>query len=85
MSCVEDFDVVCDNIGRRPWRQGGLRIEVEDYEFCLDDGYYAGQTGQVVHGYGAGGRGYELSWGAAEQIRSLIVRQIRAESFSSRL
>jgi glycine/D-amino acid oxidase-like deaminating enzyme len=27
---------------------------------------------RVVHGYGAGGRGYELSWGIAERLVDLI-------------
>ena len=59
---VEEFEVVRDNVGRRPWREGGLRIESED----LGDGK------RLVHGYGAGGRGYELSWGAAERTVQLV-------------
>ncbi|KIV90178.1 hypothetical protein PV10_07509 [Exophiala mesophila] len=59
---VDDFDVVQDNVGRRPWREGGVRTEVE---------FIDGEC-QIIHGYGAGGRGYELSWGVAERILGLV-------------
>lgn len=72
VSRVEDFEVVCDNVGRRPWRQGGLKIEVEDHPFDKDDRLFAGQIGKVVHGYGAGGRGFELSHGIAEEMCQLV-------------
>jgi D-amino-acid oxidase len=63
---VEDFVVVKDNVGRRPWREGGLRIEAE-----------ADASGRrIVHGYGAAGRGYELSWGAAERIADLVAESV---------
>ena len=60
---VDNFDIVKDNVGRRPWREGGMRIETEQ----LSRGW------TIVHGYGAGGRGYELSWGAAAKIVDLLV------------
>ena len=63
---AKDFEVVQDNVGRRPWRKGGIRIEID--ENALGDS----SKGVVVHGYGAGGRGYELSWGTAEQICVLV-------------
>ncbi|EXJ64493.1 hypothetical protein A1O7_00829 [Cladophialophora yegresii CBS 114405] len=58
---VEEFVVLKDNVGRRPWREGGYRFEIEQIA--------PGKT--IVHGYGAGGRGYELSWGAAGKILEL--------------
>ena len=51
---VDKFEVLKDNVGRRPWREGGYRFEI--------DRVAPGRT--IVHGYGAGGRGYELSWAA---------------------
>lgn len=57
-----DFDVIKDVVGRRPWRDGGMRIELETLP--------NGRT--VIHGYGAGGRGYEMSWGAAAKIARLV-------------
>jgi len=59
---VEKFEVVKDNVGRRPWREGGIRVDIESID----------QNRRIVHGYGAGGRGYELSWGVAERVVELI-------------
>jgi hypothetical protein len=27
---------------------------------------------KIVHAYGAGGRGFELSWGIAEEVRRMV-------------
>ncbi|KAL4887272.1 FAD dependent oxidoreductase [Aspergillus karnatakaensis] len=56
------FDVVRDIVGRRPAREDGLRIEAERLD--------GGRT--IVHGYGAAGRGYEISWGVAEDVVKLV-------------
>ncbi|KAF7714682.1 Uncharacterized protein PECH_008287 [Penicillium ucsense] len=56
------FDVIEDIVGRRPAREGGMRIEVE----TLETGKY------IVHAYGAGGRGFELSRGVAEDATALM-------------
>lgn len=57
------FDVIQDIVGRRPAREGGMRIEVEK----LAGGKF------VVHAYGAGGRGFELSRGVAEDVTGLML------------
>lgn len=57
------FDVIRDIVGRRPAREGGVRIEVE----TLPGGR------SVVHAYGAGGSGFELSKGVAEDTTALMV------------
>lgn len=67
---VDRFEVVQDNVGRRPWREGGYRIEVES----------VGRDRTIVHGYGAGGRGYELSWGAAERVAELVKASVGART-----
>jgi D-amino-acid oxidase len=59
---VDKFEVLQENVGRRPWREGGYRIDTE----------VVGPDRSVIHGYGAGGRGYELSWGAAGRIVDLV-------------
>lgn len=59
------FDVIRDIVGRRPARQGGMRIEVEK----------VGNGKTIVHGYGAAGRGYEISWGVAEDVVKLIRKE----------
>jgi D-amino-acid oxidase len=59
------FDVIRDIVGRRPTREGGMRLEVEKVE-----GEPVGR--KIVHAYGAGGRGYELSWGVAEEVVNMV-------------
>ena len=52
------FEVIRDIVGRRPTRHGGIRLETEE----------VGGEKAIVHAYGLGGRGYELSWGVAEEV-----------------
>ncbi|KKK24339.1 hypothetical protein AOCH_005718 [Aspergillus ochraceoroseus] len=56
------FDVLRDIVGRRPAREGGVRLEAET----------VGDGRTIVHGYGLGGRGFELSWGVASDVVSLM-------------
>ncbi|GMF06950.1 unnamed protein product [[Candida] boidinii] len=55
------FDVLGINVGFRPARYGGVRIERE-----VIKGH------NIVHCYGFGGSGYEMSWGAAEKVLDII-------------
>ncbi|PKS12816.1 hypothetical protein jhhlp_001028 [Lomentospora prolificans] len=57
-----EFRVLRDIVGRRPTRVGGLRLEKVD----------SGHGNTVIHLYGLGGRGYELSWGVAEAAFKLL-------------
>lgn len=61
----KSLSVRADVVGRRPTRRGGLRLERE----TVDVGE---QKREVVHAYGLGGRGFELSWGVAEAVRGLV-------------
>lgn len=54
--------VLQDVVGRRPTRHGGARLEKEEVA--------SGRT--VVHAYGLGGRGYEMSWGVAQTVSRLV-------------
>lgn len=56
--------VIGDIVGRRPTREGGPRVEGEGVE----------GGGLVVHAYGMGGRGYEMSWGVAEEVGGEVRR-----------
>ncbi|KAF2090296.1 nucleotide-binding domain-containing protein [Saccharata proteae CBS 121410] len=56
-----DFDLVRDNVGIRPGREGGVRVESEMVE---------GQ--KVVHAYGVGGGGYAFSFGLAKAVGELV-------------
>ncbi|KAL1836056.1 hypothetical protein VTJ49DRAFT_5630 [Mycothermus thermophilus] len=63
----EGFTVLRDIVGRRPLRLDGPRIEGENI---------AGK-GFVMHAYGMGGRGYELSWGVAEKVVEKVKCHVR--------
>ncbi|EEU44864.1 uncharacterized protein NECHADRAFT_49089 [Fusarium vanettenii 77-13-4] len=62
--------VIADVVGRRPTRDGGMRLQVERKSFLRENGR------AVVHAYGAGGRGYELSWGVAQEVTSLVMEEL---------
>jgi hypothetical protein len=57
----KEIGVIADVVGRRPTREGGMRIEVESK--MVD-----GLSRNLIHAYGAGGRGYEISWGVAAEV-----------------
>lgn len=58
---IEHLDIIRHGVGLRPVREGGTRIEKE-----LIGGVW------VVHNYGAGGAGYQSSYGCAEAAVRLI-------------
>jgi D-amino-acid oxidase len=61
-----EFDVIRKNVGFRPSRRGGARVEVE-------------QVGKwkVVHAYGFGGAGYQNSAGIANEVMDLLYGKSR--------
>ncbi|UPK94219.1 hypothetical protein LCI18_005154 [Fusarium solani-melongenae] len=62
--------VIADVVGRRPTRDGGMRLQVERNSSLGE------KVRAVVHAYGAGGRGYELSWGVAQEVTSLVMEEL---------
>lgn len=58
---IEHLDIVRHGVGLRPVREGGPRIERERI-----DGVW------VVHNYGAGGAGYQSSYGCAQAAVRLV-------------
>lgn len=62
------FDTIGDIVGRRPARVGGFRLETEAVDVSKANGKKV--AGRIVHAYGIGGRGVELSWGIAEDVVS---------------
>lgn len=60
----DDISVIADVVGRRPTRDGGMRIELETRPVL-------GRQATVLHAYGAGGRGCEISWGVAGEVAQL--------------
>ncbi|KAK2834921.1 hypothetical protein FQN49_006784 [Arthroderma sp. PD_2] len=69
------FDVIRDVVGRRPAREGGMRLEVE----TLPD------KRSIVHAYGIGGRGFETSWGIAEDVHRMVTETLGKRTLESRL
>ncbi|KAJ9646116.1 hypothetical protein H2204_000778 [Knufia peltigerae] len=67
------FEVIRDIVGRRPTRRGGLRLCTEMMEVKTEEGK-GKRTLQLVHAYGAGGSGYELSWGVAKEVANLVAK-----------
>ncbi|TWU76009.1 hypothetical protein ED733_007135 [Metarhizium rileyi] len=63
--------VISDVVGRRPTRRGGMRIEVEEKMVPQHMGEDVSRS--VIHAYGAGGRGYEISWGVAKEVVALAL------------
>ncbi|EFQ98351.1 FAD dependent oxidoreductase superfamily protein [Nannizzia gypsea CBS 118893] len=69
------FDVIKDIVGRRPAREGGMRLEVEILP----------NKRPVVHAYGIGGRGFETSWGIAEDVHRMVAETLEKRPLASRL
>ncbi|KAF9873485.1 putative fad dependent protein [Colletotrichum karsti] len=58
---IENVEIIRDNVGFRPARTGGVRVEKENLD---------GQS--VVHAYGTGGGGYVFSFGVARAAGTLV-------------
>jgi hypothetical protein len=60
-SKIENVEIIRDNVGIRPARVGGVRVEKERN---------GGQN--IVHAYGTGGGGYVFSFGVARAAGTLV-------------
>jgi glycine/D-amino acid oxidase-like deaminating enzyme len=63
------FHVIRDIVGRRPTRNGGFRLHTEEMELS----HRRHVKVKLIHAYGAGGSGYELSWGVAKEVARLAL------------
>ncbi|KAM0229437.1 hypothetical protein ACHAPO_009980 [Fusarium lateritium] len=70
---IGSLKVIKDVVGRRPAREGGMRVETEAKDTTWG-------VKHVVHAYGAGGRGYELSWGVAGEVAELVKEVLGSQS-----
>jgi len=61
-----NLDIVCENVGFRPTRRSGLRVEVE-----VVTTFYKNVV-PVIHCIGHGGSGFQSSWGSAESACLLL-------------
>ena len=58
---IDPPPVIFVKVGLRPFRNSGVRLELEK----LGDGR------SVIHNYGHGGAGFTLSWACAEEVRAI--------------
>lgn len=58
---LEGLDIVRHAVGLRPVREGGARVEKDTVDGT-----------RVVHNYGHGGFGYQVSFGCAETVVQLV-------------
>ncbi|KAF1946800.1 FAD dependent oxidoreductase [Clathrospora elynae] len=68
----EDLQIIAKNVGLRPSRKGGPRIETEK-----EQGKW---NVPVVHCYGHAGAGYQSSWGTAERVLELVQKTLAPSS-----
>ena len=64
---IEALDIVRHGVGLRPVREGGTRVEKEQIRGTW-----------VVHNYGAGGAGYQSSYGCAQAAVKLVEQALGA-------
>ncbi|PMD35686.1 putative D-amino acid oxidase [Hyaloscypha variabilis F] len=62
----EDLKVIQHGVGLRPSRKGGARVEREIISDVV-----------VIHNYGAGGAGYQASWGMAKNAVDLVAEHTK--------
>nr|XP_019045105.1 D-amino-acid oxidase [Kwoniella bestiolae CBS 10118]OCF24035.1 D-amino-acid oxidase [Kwoniella bestiolae CBS 10118] len=83
----KDIEVVAHNVGLRPAREGGARLELERRVIgqqgstnLIPGGVSAGRKVGVVHAYGVGGAGFQNSLGLAENASDLAVQYLKSAS-----
>ncbi|KAI9786481.1 MAG: hypothetical protein M1839_006941 [Geoglossum umbratile] len=67
---VEALKVIRHQVGLRPYRKGGPRVEREEIADGDDTGL------RVVHNYGSGGCGFQGSYGMAARVVELVCESL---------
>lgn len=87
-----DIEIVTHNVGLRPSREGGVRLELETRQVggkATDLAPKSRATARrgvaVVHAYGPGGTGYQSSVGLAQKAADLVVGHLRSVPAASKL
>jgi D-amino-acid oxidase len=70
---TEALRVVRHQVGFRPFRKGGVRVEV-DHGTTLGE---VGKDKKIVHAYGLGSAGYQRSWGLAADVVNLVIEEMK--------
>ncbi|RSH93947.1 hypothetical protein EHS25_006600 [Saitozyma podzolica] len=91
---VEGVEIVSHNVGLRPSREGGIRLELEERVIgngtdgrLVPHGATGGRGRQVavVHAYGIGPAGYQSSKGVGEEVADLAVGYVRRRAAKAKL
>jgi glycine/D-amino acid oxidase-like deaminating enzyme len=61
-----EFEVLSEQVGLRPARKGGVRVEIEEVDEFV-----------VCHSYGHAGAGYQKSVGSAQKVVQLLDEALR--------
>ncbi|TXT06147.1 hypothetical protein VHUM_03620 [Vanrija humicola] len=89
----EDIEIVSHNVGLRPAREGGLRLEIEEREIAPQRQTLVPELGRaaaprsvaVLHCYGIGPAGYQASLGIAEEAKQLALGYLSKKAAKARL
>jgi len=79
---VDAIQIISHNVGLRPSRKGGAKLELEMVRLPLTNPLKPLSAKQesrevpVVHCYGIGPAGYQTSWGMAEDVLNLVKKQL---------
>lgn len=78
-SSWKDIQIVSHNVGLRPCREGGLRLELEDVDLqrereLLSEGTEKSTRGTVLHCYGIGPAGYQAHHGVAREATDVALK-----------
>ena len=65
------FELVAEQVGLRPGRRGGPRVEIEEI-------IQEGKAWPIVHNYGHAGGGFQSSIGSARKALSLVEQALRS-------
>lgn len=81
----KDIEVVAHNVGLRPSREGGVRLELESREIGADTKLAPKVQGRkravkVVHAYGPGGTGYQSSIGLSEKVADIVMSELGSKA-----
>ncbi|OCF33381.1 D-amino-acid oxidase [Kwoniella heveanensis BCC8398] len=79
----KDIDIVSHNVGLRPVREGGMRLELEERSLGKSgnqdliptkgkQGSNGSRKVAVVHAYGIGPAGYQASLGISEEVGGIV-------------
>lgn len=80
----KDIEIVSHNVGLRPARKGGVRVELEERQLPGIVSEKRNDKVAVVHAYGIGPAGFQASLGIAEEATRLADEWLRVRESEAR-